>query len=324
MTTTKTTNAQRVEIATEWLSYDSAMSLREIANLGLDGAAEHGLKLYENDDQHGACALTLNDMRDAYRWIVEDCRRHGSHDELVAAAMQRIADDETPADALKARGLRYEDVTRDVLAEMYDELQNGRTSSSDACSRCSRLPTPDEIRAGWPVVSVDGMICPSCFGDDAWCSACGELLLARVDTARCQACIRRATADADVEPPAGWQHVGAVELADVRGEVEPELAEIADDKDGEVRWHRAEHRQIVVRKVNGRWCRMSESDEGRERADGWISTDASAIRDDVARLGMLRAAEYQLELIEDRTAAGDDRWSPAPTALDMVRALTSL
>lgn len=44
------------------------------------------------------------------------------------------------------------------------------------------------------------------------------------------------------------------------------------------------------------------------RAYDWVNTDAAACRKDVERLGLEGAVEYQLDLIEDRKATGDDRW----------------
>ena len=43
-------------------------------------------------------------------------------------------------------------------------------------------------------------------------------------------------------------------------------------------------------------------------AQEWISTDKPACIADVTRLGLDGAADYQMGLIVDRSAAGDDRW----------------
>jgi len=40
----------------------------------------------------------------------------------------------------------------------------------------------------------------------------------------------------------------------------------------------------------------------------WIRTDENAVLDDVTRLGLDGATDYQMGLISDAVAAGDDRW----------------
>jgi hypothetical protein len=58
-------------------------------------------------------------------------------------------------------------------------------------------------------------------------------------------------------------------------------------------------------------------------AQDWIDTDPNACRDDVKRLGLDAAVEYQLSLIIDRAASGDDRWDDI-TEDDMREALSNL
>jgi len=63
---------------------------------------------------------------------------------------------------------------------------------------------------------------------------------------------------------------------------------------------------------------------GIEAAREWVRTDPGACRDDVERLGSIgEAASYQLQLIEDRRLAGDNRWA-ATTADAMIAALEEL
>lgn len=42
-------------------------------------------------------------------------------------------------------------------------------------------------------------------------------------------------------------------------------------------------------------------------AQEWINTDPYGVMSDIERLGE-RAAEYQMELIEDSLSVGDNRW----------------
>lgn len=55
-------------------------------------------------------------------------------------------------------------------------------------------------------------------------------------------------------------------------------------------------------------------------AQNWIDTDKTSCRDDVERLGLDGATEYQMELIAGRAASGDKRWEGI-TAEDMRAAL---
>lgn len=43
-------------------------------------------------------------------------------------------------------------------------------------------------------------------------------------------------------------------------------------------------------------------------AQEWIRTDENACRNDLKRLGLDGATDYQMSLIIDRSAAGDTRW----------------
>ena len=45
-------------------------------------------------------------------------------------------------------------------------------------------------------------------------------------------------------------------------------------------------------------------------AEGWIATDSEAVRQDVRRLGLEGAADYQLELARESAERGDARWAP--------------
>ena len=45
------------------------------------------------------------------------------------------------------------------------------------------------------------------------------------------------------------------------------------------------------------------------KAEEWIRTEEQAVRRDVARLGLEAAVEYEMDLIADREAMGDTRWT---------------
>jgi hypothetical protein len=58
-------------------------------------------------------------------------------------------------------------------------------------------------------------------------------------------------------------------------------------------------------------------------AHDWIATDKNACKEDVKRLGLDGAADYQMGLIIDRSAAGDTRWDDI-TEEEMKEALEEI
>jgi hypothetical protein len=65
--------------------------------------------------------------------------------------------------------------------------------AADRCQRCGDAVSPDEIALGWPVyVEPEILVCPSCYGDDAFCS-CGATLRGDSDCERCDDCDSVAT-----------------------------------------------------------------------------------------------------------------------------------
>lgn len=58
----------------------------------------------------------------------------------------------------------------------------------------------------------------------------------------------------------------------------------------------------------------------RNSADEWIRTDRDAVVQDHDRLGLDGCIDYQMSLIADRAAAGDDRWDEI-TYEEMKRAV---
>lgn len=70
--------------------------------------------------------------------------------------------------------------------DLFDRLED---PGVDHCEHCARELTLDERAAGWPVFALDGLlICPECYGDEAYCARCGALLDARADVTACEAC----------------------------------------------------------------------------------------------------------------------------------------
>jgi hypothetical protein len=62
------------------------------------------------------------------------------------------------------------------------------------CTQCGAEITVEEAALGWPIVAEDGVYCPACFGDDAFCR-CGALLSATDDASDCEACAREREAE---------------------------------------------------------------------------------------------------------------------------------
>ena len=48
-----------------------------------------------------------------------------------------------------------------------------------------------------------------------------------------------------------------------------------------------------------------------DAARGWVTTEPSVCLEDVQRLGLDEAAKYNLDLIAEQTADGDDTWKDA-------------
>lgn len=61
----------------------------------------------------------------------------------------------------------------------------------------------------------------------------------------------------------------------------------------------------------------------KQIASEWIRTDRNAVIADIKRLGLDAAVEYQMNLIADRKASGDDRWDSI-TEEDMRAAMEEI
>ena len=59
----------------------------------------------------------------------------------------------------------------------------------DRCARCRRFITDEESALAWPVPMEDGYICPTCYGDEAFCRE-GHTLRGDVDSSSCDECVR--------------------------------------------------------------------------------------------------------------------------------------
>jgi len=56
------------------------------------------------------------------------------------------------------------------------------------CTKCHAYCTESEIALGWPLSSDDNLLCPSCLGDEAFCSDCGEVKSACTEDEYCERC----------------------------------------------------------------------------------------------------------------------------------------
>jgi len=69
---------------------------------------------------------------------------------------------------------------------LFDRLDD---PGADRCEHCNRSLTLEELAKNWPIFALNGLlICPSCYGDEAFCSQCGALLDANTDVTVCDAC----------------------------------------------------------------------------------------------------------------------------------------
>lgn len=55
------------------------------------------------------------------------------------------------------------------------------------CDRCGQTVDAEAHGMGWPVTMEDGLCCPTCYGDEAFCDA-GHVLPAVFDSGECQRC----------------------------------------------------------------------------------------------------------------------------------------
>lgn len=64
---------------------------------------------------------------------------------------------------------------------------------------CNHKCDAHEIKLGWPIENLEGkLVCPSCYGDDAFC-ACGGVLPARQEGGQCAACVSANAFEAEFE-----------------------------------------------------------------------------------------------------------------------------
>lgn len=68
----------------------------------------------------------------------------------------------------------------------YEERAMATMTEAERCDRCHVSITPAEVALGWLLAMDDGYICPSCYGDDAFCAA-GHVLPA-LEGAACVEC----------------------------------------------------------------------------------------------------------------------------------------
>jgi len=74
-------------------------------------------------------------------------------------------------------------MTDDYLFDRMDD------PGIERCEHCNRELTLEERALNWPIFALSGLlICPSCYGDEAFCARCGALLDAHADVSTCDAC----------------------------------------------------------------------------------------------------------------------------------------
>jgi len=58
------------------------------------------------------------------------------------------------------------------------------------CEKCGRKITDEEREKDWPIPDREEgrLVCPSCYGNAAFCVRCGELLGAFVNSPLCPGC----------------------------------------------------------------------------------------------------------------------------------------
>jgi hypothetical protein len=56
------------------------------------------------------------------------------------------------------------------------------------CSVCATTCTAEEEAMGWPLVAADQLVCPACYGPEAFCRRRGHVLSAVSDSTECAEC----------------------------------------------------------------------------------------------------------------------------------------
>ena len=85
-----------------------------------------------------------------------------------------------------------------------------RDETRCSCSVCNRIPSSEELACSWPIAALDGkLVCPDCYGDEAYCRECGHLLNAIDESPVCPNCEACEHCDERLDPvtghcPNGW------------------------------------------------------------------------------------------------------------------------
>lgn len=61
----------------------------------------------------------------------------------------------------------------------------------ESCDRCHGRVGEAERALGWPIYVGEDLICPACYGDEAYCAAEGHVLPATTDSGECDECDSR-------------------------------------------------------------------------------------------------------------------------------------
>jgi hypothetical protein len=100
------------------------------------------------------------------------------------------------------------------------------------CQRCERRITDIECALEWPIRNNEGqLVCPSCYGDEAFCVECGTLLWAFNDSGVCPECAYPAPLVVRDDDEAEWLNRNVLHCGHVSAGDEWDTAEAWDELD---------------------------------------------------------------------------------------------
>jgi hypothetical protein len=100
------------------------------------------------------------------------------------------------------------------------------------CQKCGRYFTDEEYALGWPFPNHKGqLVCPSCYGDEAFCAECGTLLRAGDDSGLCPECAYPDPLVVESEEEAEWLNRNVLHCGHVSAGDEWDTAEAWDEVD---------------------------------------------------------------------------------------------
>jgi len=100
------------------------------------------------------------------------------------------------------------------------------------CQNCGHKFTDEEYALGWPMPNHKGrLVCPSCYGDEAFCAGCGVLLASSNDSGLCPECAYPAPLVVESEEEAEWLNRNVLHCGHVSAGDEWDTAEAWDEID---------------------------------------------------------------------------------------------